>query len=92
MFVDRAGGKVALQQQHSRNSRSSLGAVLEQVLHAPADAACCPCACCSSALRFCRSNMFYQCLKTLQLSLEYVAYAPELSSRVGLFSMCLAAA
>ena len=31
VFVDRAGGKVALQQQHSRNSRSSLGVVLEQV-------------------------------------------------------------
>ena len=30
VFVDRAGGKVALQQQHSRNSRSSLGVVLEQ--------------------------------------------------------------
>ena len=70
MFVDRAGGKVALQQQHSRNSRSSLGAVLEQVLRAPADATCWPCACCSSALRSCKSNMFHQCRKTLELSLE----------------------
>lgn len=35
MFVDRAGGKVALQQQHSRNSRSSLGVVLEQARPAP---------------------------------------------------------
>ena len=91
MFVDRAGGKVALQQQHSRNSRSSLGAVLEQVLRAPADATCCPCACCSSALRSCMRNMFHQCLNTLQPSLD-AAYTPELLSRVWTFSMCLAAA
>jgi len=31
VFVDRAGAKVALLQQQSRNSRSSVGAVLEQV-------------------------------------------------------------
>jgi len=31
IFVDRAGAKVALLQQQSRNSRSSVGAVLEQV-------------------------------------------------------------
>jgi len=37
IFVDRAGAKVALLQQQSRNSRSSIGAVLEQV---PAPAAC----------------------------------------------------
>lgn len=35
MFVDRAGGKVALQQQHSRNSHSSIGAVLEQARGLP---------------------------------------------------------
>ena len=40
MFVDRAGGKVALQQQHSRNSRSSLGVVLEQVGRPPSRTAC----------------------------------------------------
>lgn len=33
VFIDRAGAKVGLIEQHSRNSKASLSMVMEQVIH-----------------------------------------------------------
>ncbi len=65
MFIDRAGAKVGLIEQHSRNSKASLSFVAEQVRHR--DAVCSVMQ--SACQRVCRRSWSHWRLKAQRLSL-----------------------